>query len=505
MNKQTFQLVFTWLVISILILNTSHYFGSGNISPDSANYLQVAKNILDGKGLKIFEVYPHCGLVHLAMWPPAYPISIAFTSFLTGTDVWLASKILNVLLVLLSFIILYNLFKGAYPWVLLIFFTDTLLFIFQFTWSETLFLFFLILFAYSIRNLYYFPDIRRYYYYLFLSLVGLIFTRYAGMFFLPVVFVAAFWLNPHKSKLFTRKILLIFFATGILLSIYLLYNKWQTGYFTGVPRFSYPIKYSEILERGLESFFLELMPAGFLPHGISTHPRSLAGMGLFAILNFFIYGLLIKVIKNQKERRINHITLFLIAAAGFYLIVLVFYSLISRFPFLTIRTISPFTTLLFLALFEYLESNNLFPSLKKYTKLYYVILIFLAIYYSPINRLYFFLPDKNINYILHEHVHYREYERQTKAFYQEIPPRTLVAFGRYYINYMLDDIYYVEPDPYNIFVNYSYPELINALSSCSYVEHLYIEIRHDLDPQKYHPSIIQFMNENADKKFVKIR
>jgi len=103
-----------WIFLSILILvamilcgvATSRY-GAG-IASDSAKYLSVAQNLIDGKGL-----IDHRGLPLLS-WPPLYSIILAGFSLLTGLDVFVAGWYLNIFLIGLNIFLSGAIFARAF-------------------------------------------------------------------------------------------------------------------------------------------------------------------------------------------------------------------------------------------------------------------------------------------------------------------------------------------------------------------------------------------------------
>jgi len=94
LSKNTFWIFLTFLALVAMILGgvaTSRY-GAG-VASDSAKYLSVAQNLLDGKGLTIHRGEP------LLSWPPLYSIVLSGLSLLTGLDVFVAGWYFNVFLI----------------------------------------------------------------------------------------------------------------------------------------------------------------------------------------------------------------------------------------------------------------------------------------------------------------------------------------------------------------------------------------------------------------------
>lgn len=64
--------------------------------PDTSNYLEAARNVLAGKGLLVSGSLDNLPLatVPMSLWPPGYPMLIAFGSKLLGADpMWLAPRL----------------------------------------------------------------------------------------------------------------------------------------------------------------------------------------------------------------------------------------------------------------------------------------------------------------------------------------------------------------------------------------------------------------------------
>lgn len=66
------------------------------VVPDSSYYVEIARNFLAGKGLVMTGELSDlpAATVPLSFWPPGYPMSVAFFSWLSGMDpVWMAPRI----------------------------------------------------------------------------------------------------------------------------------------------------------------------------------------------------------------------------------------------------------------------------------------------------------------------------------------------------------------------------------------------------------------------------
>jgi len=63
------------------------------LSPDSAGYLEVASNLIEGKGFVSYSGEP------LIVHPPLYPLAVATLSFLFGLELTTSALVLNLLLI----------------------------------------------------------------------------------------------------------------------------------------------------------------------------------------------------------------------------------------------------------------------------------------------------------------------------------------------------------------------------------------------------------------------
>ncbi|MBB3838147.1 hypothetical protein FHS57_002152 [Runella defluvii] len=133
-----------WLLIAIVVILKLRADAIYFLTPDSYHYLHAAQSLLDGKGYHIvFEGRD----TFCAIWPVGYSASIAGLAWLTGFSVEISSKIINVLALAGCFGLIYSRFRERAWFISLAFFASSLVQVYANTWSETLFLFFVIGFA----------------------------------------------------------------------------------------------------------------------------------------------------------------------------------------------------------------------------------------------------------------------------------------------------------------------------------------------------------------------
>jgi hypothetical protein len=225
--------------ISTLIFLRSYFYGVF-ISPDSTNYLRAAQSIVNGYG---FNVYAEAGWkdFYFAHWPIGYPLLIAYVSLITGTDVYLASKILTILTLAGIFVLLYLKFKKeAWIYALIMSCYQSFLTVFYFTWSEQLYLLGSLLLTFEIINIVSKDKIKLYHYLnIFIACLLMFIVRYVGIqtigiIVLIIIYFITIQISTKKSML--KKIIPLTIV-GILVSIMSLYyfymNYINTGYIGG--------------------------------------------------------------------------------------------------------------------------------------------------------------------------------------------------------------------------------------------------------------------------------
>jgi len=136
-----FQFLLICAVVYLKLRADSAYF----LTPDSHYYLQAAQNLLNGKGYVItFEGKETV----CAIWPMGYSGLIAGMAWLTTVSVETASKIVNLLALAGCFWLILRRFQDKAWFVALGLSTSSLVQLYTNTWSETVFLFFVLGFVF---------------------------------------------------------------------------------------------------------------------------------------------------------------------------------------------------------------------------------------------------------------------------------------------------------------------------------------------------------------------
>jgi len=154
------------------------------ISPDSAGYLAVASNLIEGKGFVSYSGEP------LIVHPPLYPLAVATLSFLFGLELTTSALVLNLLLIASTAFVSGNLtFLVTNSFLVSLFVCFSIILgipifqVFIYAWSEPTFIFFLsVAFLYLVKFIEYRDKIYLLVSSVFVSLACT--TRYTGIFIL---------------------------------------------------------------------------------------------------------------------------------------------------------------------------------------------------------------------------------------------------------------------------------------------------------------------------------
>jgi hypothetical protein len=246
-------LIGLFLSAGLLVFIQSYVLGT-YISPDSTNYLRAAQSLRDGYGLYVNAAAGDTE-TYFSIWPIGYPAMIALISLVTGTEIYLASKILSVIILACICGIFYCRFKKN-AWIYALMVTNFgFLKIFWYTWSEQPFILGLIWISCALSDILTSKPIRlRHYISICFAALFLFFSRYIGSFSAGVIGLLAVYyfitgLSQGKKERIKKAILLIgvTFIVTIVMIGYLYTNILKSGYATGMER-------APITEHPLELF-----------------------------------------------------------------------------------------------------------------------------------------------------------------------------------------------------------------------------------------------------------
>ena len=357
-------LVSQWWLIATVVLLKLRADASYFLTPDSYHYLHAAQSLLDGKGYRIFFEGQD---TFCAIWPVGYAASIAGVAWLTGFSLEIASKWVNLLALAGCFWLIYSRFRERAWFVSLAFGASSLVQVYANTWSETLFLFFLV--GFTTQGI----DSEKGAFWA----IGAFLSRYAAVF---LAFVLLF------QRKFKASLYYLLFVAG-----YLLFNYSQTQTFTGGHGFWPKEPFGLRLWRGLcglgeELLFFAVRDWDFKNAVINDATKWL--IYSTAAAQFLMIGLIMRaLLKWVKENELNAYSmtkkvtksLFFRVAIGYLVFTIGIYLTDASVESLYFRRLVPASLLLTLGLLAWVSSQK---SLFERTKWYFVIFFALSIVHA---------------------------------------------------------------------------------------------------------------------------
>lgn len=347
---------------SILALSTASEFKSlgHGTTPDSYYYLKLAKEL------------PY---IWDTTFPVLYPLVIKITNLFTD-NYFLASKIFCLIAIL--FVYIYSYQKNFFwkeIWV--IFSTASFLETNYWTWSETLYIPLLLVFS-RISYLYLLnPENRKNIVYkLSIVLILISITRYSGLFIIVsigIYILLYYWVK--KKILFP--LLISCTISALFFIIYLMYNKYLTGYPIGPRAHSLDMKNTLNIRLSFFNVFYVLNPV--------INSRLILGYKINYILLFIVSLLLyipvlVKIIKKQWILNIRN--LYFLNLGIIFLGMTTLSYFIYKIDDLNSRLLLPYIFFIFLFI----------AMLAKTWKNQYLLLIsYLSIIISILNNIYIFI------------------------------------------------------------------------------------------------------------------
>ncbi|MGF6415764.1 hypothetical protein [Paraburkholderia sp. MM5482-R1] len=239
-----------------LVLGISAGWAStfGYLTIDSWNYLHLAQSIRDGQGCSVRGAY-------FATFPCGYPLVIALTAPSTEIGALIvSSKVTNLILLFVGFFFLMKTFRNVLVPVLIVVNPFTIE-LYQYTWSENLFLLAFCASIYAISRIAHNGSSRWYAVLLACTLIVGCSSRY---FFAPfsVVIFAAAWISYGRTT--AIRALPAFVAAAIFFLGYQKFNVVATGFPTGTPRIPAPETFVFLLFRFIRQVGKEFILTGAL-------------------------------------------------------------------------------------------------------------------------------------------------------------------------------------------------------------------------------------------------
>jgi hypothetical protein len=157
------------------------------------------------------------------------------------------------------------------------------------------------------------------------------------------------------------------------------------------------------------------------------------------------------------------------------------------------RFLLPVTFLILLSLIVYIE----FYYNKTFFNKFKIVFVIIAISSFMLNVPLKILKDRS-------EPNYYENLKSIENKYDFVKKNSIVVFGNKHLNYLRTDIQLTRPLYKLLFEVETMNDFIKRVKN-SNAQNIYIEIKEDLDPERYDKSVIDFMRLNIDKKFLQIK
>jgi hypothetical protein len=320
------------------------------MSPDSSFYTKSAANYLAGKGFVAPTTYPFDETSlesYMATWPVGYPALIALISYLTEFDPFISSKLTNTFFLGFIFILLYywygvnSLFPACY------FCSFNLLEVFSYTWSEGVFLFFLLWLLYLIERMFSLKNSYINTVLLIFCLVSMTLLRYAGLIYFFYIAIITVILFLQKKYSIAKQLTIVISISSLLIFCYLLNNYYMSGgFFGGHPRIFPEVEsWSAFLKLFINGFINELFIARKFYWSMDLLFIFLLALQL--IVCYYIFRKRNHLNMNSFKGTPQLITVF---SSLFYLAFIVIIRKLSPFDAFDYRILAPFSTPVFIVL-----------------------------------------------------------------------------------------------------------------------------------------------------------
>lgn len=353
-----------WLLIAIVVILKLRADATYFLTPDSYHYLHAAQSLVDGKGYHIvFEGRD----TFCAIWPVGYSASIAAIARLMGFSVEISSKIINVLALAGCFGLIYSRFRERAWFISLAFWASSLVQVYANTWSETLFLFFVVGFAiYNVEEM---PTKVGGVFWA----IGAFLSRYAAVFLAFVLLIQRRWRVASFYLLFVAG--------------YLLFNYSQTKTFTGGHGFWPDEPWLGRVGRGIRGLGEELLFFAVRDWSLKNTALNDSVKWLIygvALVQFLVIGLIMREFWKWLEKEEMEVygmtkSSFFWVGMGYLLFTIAVYLTDASIESLYFRRLAPASLLFTVGMLEWVSLQKV---LFERTKWYFVVFFVLSIIHA---------------------------------------------------------------------------------------------------------------------------
>ncbi|MHA6246314.1 hypothetical protein ACXYMU_00130 [Pontibacter sp. CAU 1760] len=339
-------LLLLYVLLAAIICFRVNVEATGYTTPDSEAYLGLAQNMLDGHGFYVLKA--DGTRAYFSTWPVGYPVLIYLVSSMLPLSVFWASKVLNLVLLGLGFL-LFRCLNRRYAFIMAsVYSAYTFLDIYSFTWSEAPFLLGLLcLCVVAAQTLQHAK--AKHLLLLFLVCAFLFLMRYVGAFSFAVPALLGIYFYFKGDKRAAAKLLLTSILLTILAGTYLYLNYRLSGFMTGFDR----------LEASTEPTrtFVGMMIEGLLNELLLVRKYRLGNQPDYLLYFTVVLQLLAMaaiLMKVEKLPRLNLFSQTCLFVASLYLLTVALLRSISHFDDLDYRLLAPFSFLFWVGLMHYL-------------------------------------------------------------------------------------------------------------------------------------------------------
>lgn len=349
------KLLILYIIITVVLGLRIKVESTGYLSLDSQFYLRTATNITNGKGPITPVSHPFKDTTpeaYTAIWPPGYPTLIAAVSYLSDFDASISSKIVNAIFLGFIFILLYHRFGANSIFPALYFCSFSMLEIYSYSWSEGVFLFFLIWTLYLLEIILIGHSSKIHLSLLVLGILSMVILRYAGLILFFFLFLIVVFLINQRRYNEARKFIFVLLFSGFFIISFLLINYFLTGGFFGGAARIFPLKESLTL-------FFSLLGKGVLNEFLIIRNFYWNWDTLFFLTLAVQLLVCVYLIRNRKFLRLKFYkdlnSKVALASGIFYLIFLIVLRKLSPFESFDYRILAPFSAPIFISVLGNLE------------------------------------------------------------------------------------------------------------------------------------------------------
>ncbi|MGY0691321.1 hypothetical protein ACW2QC_00850 [Virgibacillus sp. FSP13] len=420
-------LLVIFLVYSMFIIFQSKLDENGFLSSDSAHYLQLAQNFLNGDGMTTAN-YVNGMSTYFATWPVGYPVLIALMSFVSGLGVFWASKLVNILCLGACFILIKRLFKKRAVLVSMLFFVSTFTNLFVYTWSEVPFLLGMLWLVFGLVR-YVETNKIGYVIHLLIASLFLFFMRYIGLIGAGIIGLVGFYYLFRKQW----KPMIICWATGsltiLIAGMYLVVNYLKTGQLTGMERIPRVETASEFMTMLWEGLTTEFNLFSNTSHDFPTATIIVLLVGLV----LFIRPKQVKALFQLRKDQLLLPGMFLFVGLV-YFIAIVYMRWSAYFDPFNFRLLGPATFMIWFFICSWIAQLDK----RNWVRWQDFLTIVLVIAFLH-----------NIGFSSYEAMQstgltYEETVEQVQQTYEEIPTGSIVALEDYHARYLRPDIQFIK-------------------------------------------------------------